>query len=97
MKKRICLTVDESVYNGLQEVPRGVSISEVVSFLLKAMIEDVRKGREMTQEEFDEWIESTEEGREFRERFIEKYGHFFKRLQYGLDRLSDEKKKKKKK
>ena len=91
MKKRVSFTVDEDVYDDLQAVPRGVSVSEVINWILKSMIQDIKKGRELTQEEFDQWIESTPEGRDYRERFLNKYGHLFKRLKYGLN-ASDEKK-----
>jgi len=92
MKKRVTFTVDEDVYEGLQQIPRGVSVSEIVSWTLKSMIKDVKKGRELTQEEFDEWIEGTPEGRDYRERFIEKYGHLFKRLKYALNEFDKIKK-----
>ena len=91
MKKRVTFTVDEDVYNNLQSVPRGVSVSEVINWVLKEMVEDIKKGRELTQEEFDEWIESTPEGRDYRERFLNKYGHLFQRMKYGLN-ASDQKK-----
>lgn len=85
MKKKLTLTIDEDVYKGIGKLPKEVSISEMVSWLLKAMIEDVKKGREMTQEEFDAWIEGTPDGRDFRERFIEKYGPHLNRLKLALD------------
>jgi predicted CopG family antitoxin len=91
MKKRVSFTVDEEVYDDLQAVPRGVSVSEVINWLLKSMIEDIKLGREMTQKEFDEWIESTPEGKDYRNRFIDKYGHLFKRLKYGLNASDDKK------
>jgi predicted CopG family antitoxin len=96
VKKKLTLTIDDDVYAGLKDIPRGVSISEIVSWILKGMIEDIKKGRQQTQEEFDEWVESTPEGRDFRERFVEKYGPRLKRIQYGLEILAGEKKKKKK-
>jgi hypothetical protein len=85
VKKRVTFTVSEDVFEGLQDIPRGVSVSEIVSWVLKAMIEDVKKGRELTQEEFDKWIEGTPEGRDFRERLLDKYGHMFNRLKMGLN------------
>jgi hypothetical protein len=85
VKKRVTFTVDEDVYEGLQQIPRGVSVSEIVSWLLKALIEDLKKGRELTQEEFDKWLEGTQEGMDFRDRFIKKYGHLFKRLKYAFN------------
>lgn len=74
MRKKLTLTIEPEVYDMIKDLPRKVSISEVVSFVLKAMVEDLKKGRELTQEEFDKWIESTPEGRDFRERFREHWG-----------------------
>jgi len=92
VKKRVTFTVDEDVYEGLQQIPRGVSVSEIISWVLKAMIEDIKKGRELTQEEFDEWMEGTPEGKDYKNRFINKYGHLFKRLNYGLNEFGKVKK-----
>ncbi len=74
MRKKLTLTIDAEVYDEIKKLPRSVSISEIVSFLLTAAVEDIKKGRELTQEEFDEWIESNAERKEFREKFIEHYG-----------------------
>lgn len=92
MKRKLTLTIDEDVYEGIEELPRKVSVSEMVTWVLKAMIEDVKKGRELNQEEFDKWIESTPEGKDFRERFLDKYGYLFQRLRMGLNRTEKTKK-----
>ena len=78
------MTIDADVYDELKDLPRKVSLSEIVSWVLKAMLEDIKKGRELTQEEFDEWVESTPEGRDFRERLISNYGPTFKKIKQYL-------------
>lgn len=74
MKKRINLTVDAEVYDQLKELPRSVSVSEVVTWILKLMLEDIKRGRELTHEETLELLRSTAEGRDYQERFEERFG-----------------------
>ena len=74
MKKRICLTVDEDVLSGLKQIPRGVSISEVVNWVLKAMIEDV-KPNGMSEKEFLKYMDNDPRGREVRAYLQDKLGH----------------------
>ena len=81
MRKKLTLTIDADVYDMIKELPRSVSVSEVVSWMLKAMYQDIKKGRELTQEEFDHWIKSTQEGRDFKERFKEQWGPTFQKLE----------------
>lgn len=69
MRKQITLTIDSEVYADLQDLPRRVSVSEVASWMLKIYLEQFKKGRELTQEEFEDFINRTPEGRDFRERF----------------------------
>ncbi len=71
MRKQITLTIDSDVYDELQDLPRRVSVSEVASWMLKYYIAEFKKGRELTQEEFDMLINSTPGGRDFRKRFRE--------------------------
>ena len=71
MRKQITLTIDADVYNGLQDLPRKVSVSEVASWMLKIFTEQYKMGRELTQEEFEEIIKRTPGGADFRERFRE--------------------------
>lgn len=55
-KHKILLSIDEGLYNGLQELPRSVSVSDIVETLLKFTIEDLKhfpKG--MSDEEVKEW------------------------------------------
>ena len=79
-RKKLTLTVDAEAYAMIKDIPRDVSVSEIVSWVIKAMVQDIKKGRELTQEEFDEWVESTPEGQDFRQRFLMAYGPTFKKI-----------------
>ncbi|SPQ02027.1 hypothetical protein NBG4_860012 [Candidatus Sulfobium mesophilum] len=74
MRKKLTLTIEPEVYDMIKELPRKVSISEFVSFALKAMYKDLKSGRGMTDEQLEEWMESTPEMRDFRERLTEHWG-----------------------
>ncbi|MBF0554399.1 MAG: hypothetical protein HQK96_07525 [Nitrospirae bacterium] len=87
MKKRITLSIDEDVYEQLQEVPKRVSISEVANFLFKTFIEEIKRGHAMDEKEMKEWIEGTQEGRDFRIKFIEQYGPFIQRLSDKVEEI----------
>lgn len=69
MRKQITLTIDSDVYDELQDLPRRVSVSEVASWALKMYIAEFKKGREMTQEEFNEFFKWTPGGQDFKKRF----------------------------
>ena len=74
MRKKLTLTIDADVYDKIKELPRTVSISEVVSWVLKAMYQEIKSGKEMTSEEIGKWADSTPEGRDFRDRLTEHWG-----------------------
>ena len=63
MRKKLTLTIDPDVYDELQKLPRSISVSEVISWFLKSMLEDIKRGGKFSQEEFEKWVESTPEGR----------------------------------
>ncbi len=81
MKKRVTLTIDADVYKQLQDLPRKVSISEVVSWMLKGMMQDIKAGKMLTDEEFKQWVESTPEGKEFRKKLRGEYGPAYDALE----------------
>ena len=87
MRKKLTLTIEPEVYDMIKDLPRKVSISEVVSFVLKAMYQDLKKGRELTKEEFDKWIESTPEGRDFRDRLQEHWGPGIERIDNTIEKI----------
>jgi predicted CopG family antitoxin len=49
MRKKITLTIDSDVYDELEELPRKVSISEFVDFMLKGYVETFKKGRVLSK------------------------------------------------
>jgi len=67
MKKKLTLTIDSDVYDGLEDLPRKVSVSEFVNFVLKAYIEVFKKGGFPSDEQLDEVVEKMG-GEEFRDR-----------------------------
>ena len=87
MRKKLTLTIDPEVYDMIKDLPRKVSISEVVSWVLKSMYQDIKKGRELTQEEFNKWVESTPEGRDFRERYREHWGPSIKKIDETVEKV----------
>lgn len=55
-KHKILLSIDEGLYNGLQELPRSISVSDIVETLLKHSIEDLKRfPKGMSDEETKEW------------------------------------------
>ena len=87
MRKKLTLTIDAEVYDMIKELPRKVSISEVVSFVLKGMYQDLKKGREMTDEEFKQWMESSPELSDFRERLREHLGPSFNKIDAKVEKI----------
>jgi predicted CopG family antitoxin len=87
MRKKLTLTIDAEVYDMLQGLPRKVSVSELASWLFKTYLEELKRGREMTKEELKEFIESTPEGKDFRERGREQYGPAVDKIEDTLQRF----------
>ena len=56
-KRRITLTIDEDLYEELENLPRRVSVSEITNYSLKVFLEMVRKGRELEDEELDSIVQ----------------------------------------
>lgn len=74
MKKRLNLTIDDDVYESLGEIPRKVSVSELVNWLLKVFVAELKAERELTGDELVELTDSIAGGRDFRNRLKEQYG-----------------------
>jgi predicted CopG family antitoxin len=72
MRKKITLSIDEDVYDSLQEIPKGVSLSDVATFAYKLFLEEFKKGRELTDKEVDDLFNRTPEDLALRLR-IKKY------------------------
>jgi len=77
MKKKLTLTIDDDVYEGIKDLPRRVSISEVVSWMLRAMVEDVKPGG-MSEDEFIDFMDNDPRGKEVRVYMKEKLGPIIK-------------------
>jgi hypothetical protein len=88
MRKKLTLTIDSDVYDMIKELPRKVSISEIVSWVLKGVLEKLKSGS-LTQEEFDRWIDSTPEGRDFVERAREQYGPSIRKIENKLNGIKE--------
>ncbi len=86
MKKRVTFTVDEDVYEGLNKMPRGVSVSEMVSWFLKALITDMQG---MSDEEFKKLMESDPRGREVRKYLRKKIGPAFDKLEENVEGVKE--------
>lgn len=80
MKKRINLTIDSDLYEDLDYLPRKVSVSEVTNLLLKAFIEEVKKGEQLTTEEVHALADSIGDGT-LRERLNDQWGAGFKKVE----------------
>jgi hypothetical protein len=89
MRKQITLTIDSEVYDKIKDTPMKVSISEVVSWVLKGMVEDLKKGREMTSAEVKAWMEQTAEGKDFRDRLIAHWGPTIYAIEDSLGNIKD--------
>lgn len=87
MKKKITLSLDDDVYDALQEFPRKVSLSEVVSWVLRSMFQDIKAGRELTTKELQAWMDSTPEGRDYRDRLTEHLGPTFDKIDAAVDKV----------
>jgi predicted CopG family antitoxin len=85
MKKRINLTLDEDVYEGLGEIPRRVSVSELVNWLLKVFVAELKAGRELTSDELIKLTDNMSNGEDFRKRFKEQFGPKLEKVQHLLD------------
>jgi hypothetical protein len=86
MKKRICLTVDEDVFRDLKFVPRGFSVSEFVSFMLRGMLKEVQ-GKFHTQKEFDAWVNSDPELKRIREGIKEAWGPAIEKVDKTIEKV----------
>lgn len=84
MKKRVAFSVDEDVYDGLKQVPRGISVSEVVNWLLRALITDIQG---MPDEEFRKFMENDPRGKEVRKYLQDKLLPFFDSVDSGVEKV----------
>lgn len=78
MKKRIAISVDDDVYEELKMVPRGFSVSDFVSFMLRGISNEIARGISgkgmMSKEEFEKWVNSDLELKRVREGIRDSWG-----------------------
>jgi len=75
MRKKLTLSIDDDVYEGLQEVPRKFSVSDFVSFMLRGMLQEFKGGRvAFDQKEFERWVNSDPELKRIRQGIREAWG-----------------------
>ncbi len=86
MKKRLAITIDEDVLSELEQLPRKVSISEVITWVVKAALQDIKAGRELSAKELQEWMDSTPEGRDFRKRLQEHWGATIEKIDNTVEK-----------
>ncbi len=86
MKKRLNLTIDDDVYESLGEIPRKVSVSELVNWLLKVFVAELKAGRELTGDELIKLTDSIPGGRDFRIRLQDQYGEKLERVQHLVEK-----------
>lgn len=86
MRKKLTLTITTDAYDAMQELPRRVSVSEVVSWVLKSMAEDFKRHGFKTDAEYVQWLESTPEGRDYRDRLTEHWGPGIKKIDAVVDK-----------
>jgi len=63
VKKRIAISIDDDVYEGMKDLPRRVSVSESMSLVLRMLVE-AYKPNGMAPEEFRERMLSDDRYRE---------------------------------
>lgn len=86
MKKRLNLTVDDDVYESLGEIPRKVSVSELVNWLLKVFVAELKLDRELTDDELVELTDAMPGGRDFRRRMKDQFGPKLEKAQKMIKR-----------
>ncbi len=84
MKKKLTLTIDDDVYDSLGELPRKVSISEVVSLFLKAIVADIQG---ISQKELSGYLDGDPRRKEVRDYLREKLGTTFDRVDSGIEKI----------
>ena len=89
MRKKLTLSIDEDVYKELQYVPRGFSVSEFVSFMLRGMLKEIGQGRVFNQKEFEKWVDSDPQLKKVREGMREAWGPTLNPVIEKIDAVTD--------
>lgn len=94
MKKKLTLTIDEDVYDQLGELHRKVSVSEIVTWVLKAVITDIQG---MPDEDFKKLMDSDPRGKEVHAYLKDKLGPLVDRIETGIENVKKPLKRREKK
>jgi predicted CopG family antitoxin len=86
MRKKLTLSIDEDVYRELKFVPRGFSVSEFVTFMLKGMLKELQ-GKFPHQEEFEKWVNSDPELKRIREGIKEAWGPAIEKVDKTIEKV----------
>lgn len=84
MKKKLTLTIDDDVYEGLGELPRKVSISEITTWVLRVLIADIQG---ISDEDLKKLVDSDPRGREVRDYLSDKLGPFFDSVDSRVEKI----------
>lgn len=77
---RAIIVTNASIKNFLQNPPpksgpkKKVSLAEIAKWTITGMIQDVKAGRKLSDDEFKAWMEASLEGKDFKRRLNEQYG-----------------------
>jgi predicted CopG family antitoxin len=85
MKKKLTLTIDEDVYAQLGELHRKVSVSEIVTWVLKAVITDIQG---MPDEDFKKLMDSDPRGKEVHAYLRDKLGPLVDKVESGIENVN---------
>jgi hypothetical protein len=77
VRRKLTLTIDPAIYDQLGDLPRRVSVSAVVSVVLKALISDAQG---MSDEEFLKWVDKDPGTRELHVYLQDKLGPYLEKL-----------------
>lgn len=91
MGKITYISLGDDLVNLLKRLPRTISIADFIRWCIKATLYEIKLGRELSAKELQEWIDSTEEGREFRRLLVEKWGDKLEKIAF-LDGVNKKRK-----
>ena len=88
MKKRLNLTIDEDIYEIIGKLPRTVSVSEVVSYILRCFYESAKKGKVLLSDsDIQKLIDSDPKLQDFQARLIEHWGPGIKKIDSSIEKV----------
>jgi hypothetical protein len=88
MKRKINLTIDTELYEAFENLPRKVSVSEIVNFIMRGVMLQIVKGRLLTDEEVQAEVERAG-GEEFRLRLVAVLGPTLDKIDFGIERIKE--------